>query len=287
VRSIRWGVAFRFSQDAVQGTDLLSLSEPNSTGEQLGLQVAFVHDDTRSPRLNIRHGLRARFWAEYFVDGVATSTAQQPGDGLQVPDNGWSFGTVGFDVRRYFPLVGPSILALRTAADWSIGQKRLLHMLGGTDNSLSINGNANTPVDPDIPFAYQARISPLRGFQNNVRNGSHVAVANAEIRLPIFFNSTGKTDFLKHLQAIGFADVGAAWTGLHPYTDDNSFNFVTVEANPITVTVSNNREPILYDLGFGLRSRVLGYWLAADWAYGVDDGITLPRRFTLSLNFDF
>jgi len=32
---------------------------------------------------------------------------------------------------------------------------------------------------------------------------------------------------------------------------------------------------------------VLGYWLAADWAYGVDDGITLPRRFTLSLNFDF
>ena len=60
-----------------------------------------------------------------------------------------------------------------------------------------------------------------------------------------------------------------------------------VEANPITVTVNNNREPILYDLGFGLRSRFLGYWLAADWAYGVDDGITLPRRFTLSLNFDF
>ena len=53
------------------------------------------------------------------------------------------------------------------------------------------------------------------------------------------------------------------------------------------MTVNNNREPVLYDLGFGLRSRFLGYWLAADWAYGVDDGITLPRRFTLSLNFDF
>ena len=86
---------------------------------------------------------------------------------------------------------------------------------------------------------------------------------------------------------MAFADVGAAWTGLHPYTDDNTFNFVTVEANPITVEVNNNREPILYDLGFGLRSRFLGYWLAADWAFGVDDGITLPRRFTLSLNFDF
>ena len=173
------------------------------------------------------------------------------------------------------------------AGDWSIGQKKLLHMLGGTDNSLSLAGNANTAVDPDIPFAYQARITPLRGFQNNVRNGANVAVANAELRLPVFFNSAGKSDFLKHLQAVAFADVGAAWTGLHPYTDDNSFNFVTVNANPITVTVNNNREPILYDLGFGVRSRFLGYWLAADWAYGVDDGITLPRRFTLSLNFDF
>lgn len=287
VRSLRWGVAARFNRDVIQGTDLFSLTADNNTGEQLGLQVALVHDDTRSPRLNIHHGFRARLWAEYFIDGVGTSTASDPSNGVSTPDNGWSFGTVGFDARRYVPLVGPSILALRMAGDWSIGQKKLLHMLGGTDNSLSLAGNANTPVDPDIPYAYQARITPLRGFQNNVRNGSNVAVANAEIRLPFFFNSAGKSDFFKHLQAVAFADVGAAWTGLHPYSDDNVFNFVTVESNPITVTVNNNREPVLYDLGFGLRSRFLGYWLAADWAYGVDDGITLPRRFTLSLNFDF
>lgn len=287
VRSLRWGVAARFNRDVVQGTDLFSLTADNGTGEQLGMQVAFVHDDTRSPRLNIHHGLRARIWAEYFVDGVVTATAGDLDGGLASPENGWSFGTVGFDARRYIPLVGPSILALRMAGDWSLGQKKLLHMLGGTDNSLSIAGNANTPVDPDIPFAYQARITPLRGFQNNVRNGANVAVANAEIRLPFFFNSAGKSDFLKHLQMIAFADVGSAWSGLHPYSDDNTFNFVTVESNPITVTVNNNREPILYDLGFGVRSRFLGYWLAADWAYGVDDGITLPRRFTLSLNFDF
>jgi len=287
VRSLRWGLAFRFNQDVIQGTDLFSLLAENQTGEQIGLQVAWVHDDTRSPRLNIRHGFRARIWAEYFIDGVGSATAEDPSPGIASPDQGWSFGTMGFDARRYFPLVGPSILALRMAGDWSIGQKKLLHMLGGTDNSLSLAGNANTPVDPDIPFTYQARITPLRGFQNNVRNGANVAVANAEIRLPVFFNGAGRTDFFKHLQAVAFADVGAAWTGLHPYTDDNTFNFVSVSANPITVTVSNNREPVLYNLGYGLRSRFLGYWVAADWAYGVDDDITLPRRFTLSLNFDF
>ena len=285
VRSLRWGAAFRFNHDVVQGTDLFSATTPNGTGEQLGLQVAYVHDDTRSPRLNIRHGLRARVWAEMFVDGVVTASAA--GGELTGPEQGWTFGTVGFDARRYVPLVGPSILALRLAGDWSIGQRKLLHMLGGTDNSLSLQGNANTPVDPDVPFAYQARIAPLRGFQSNVRNGANVALANAEVRVPVFFSGAGRGDFLKHLQAVAFADVGAAWTGPHPYADENAFNFVTVQSNPITVTVSNNREPVLYDLGFGLRSRLLGYWVAADWAYGVDDGITLPRRFTLSLNFDF
>jgi len=287
VRSLRWNVSLRLDRDVVQGTDMFALMSDDAFGEQLGFQVAFVHDDTRSPRLNIRHGLRARFWVEWFVDGVGAQTASNPGGGLASPPSGWSFGTAGFDARRYIPLVGPSILALRLAGDWSIGQKKLLHLLGGTDNSLSIAPNAGTSVDPDIPYAYQARITPLRGFASNVRNGSNVAVANAELRVPVFFNGTGKSEFLKNLQVLGFADVGAAWSGLHPYSDDNAFNTITVEANPITVTVSNNREPILYDLGFGLRSRLFGYWVAADWAYGVDDQTILPRRFTLSLNFDF
>ena len=46
VRSFRWGVAARFNRDVVQGTDLFSLTANNSTGEQLGIQAAWVHDDT-------------------------------------------------------------------------------------------------------------------------------------------------------------------------------------------------------------------------------------------------
>ena len=40
VRSLRWGLAARFNRDVIQGTDLFSLTADNSTGEQLGLQVA-------------------------------------------------------------------------------------------------------------------------------------------------------------------------------------------------------------------------------------------------------
>jgi hypothetical protein len=60
-----------------------------------------------------------------------------------------------------------------------------------------------------------------------------------------------------------------------------------VNAGSITVTINNNREPIVYSYGFGLRSRVLGYFVRLDWAWGVDDQQALPRVTHLSLNLDF
>ena len=194
-------------------TDLFSATTPNGTGEQLGLQVAYVHDDTRSPRLNIRHGLRARVWAEMFVDGVATASAA--GGELSGPEQGWTFGTFGFDARRYVPLVGPSILALRLAGDWSLGQRKLLHMLGGTDHSLSLQGTANTR-STRMPFAYQARIAPLRGFQSNVRNGANVALANAEVRVPVFFSGAGRATSSSICKPWPLQTSVPAWTGLTP-----------------------------------------------------------------------
>ena len=92
---------------------------------------------------------------------------------------------------------------------------------------------------------------------------------------------------MQHLQCIGFADIGSAWNGLHPYDESNTFNQVTVTQNPITVTIDNNREPIIWGTGFGVRSRLLGYWVRADWCWGVDDGRWQKRIFALSLHLDF
>jgi isocitrate dehydrogenase len=51
--------------------------------------------------------------------------------------------------------------------------------------------------------------------------------------------------------------------------------------------VTKKVEPIVGGYGFGLRSRLLGYFLRADWAWGVDDGEVKPRIFYLSLALDF
>ena len=176
------------------------------------------------------------------------------------------------------------------AGSFSIGEDRLLHLLGGTDNVLLNFGSVTSDIDPEVNYAYQARMTPLRGFSNNARNGSNAFVMNAELRVPIWstlFQIPASNDFLRNLQLVTFADVGSAWNGLHPYSDENGFNTTVIEQNPITVTVDNNHEPIVYDWGIGIRSRVLGYWVCADLAWGVDNKTIQPARFSLSLNFDF
>lgn len=273
VTSIRTGIGVRLDRAVIQGTEMFTLTAPNRWTDQIGFNISFVHDDTRNPALNIREGLRAKVWAEYYLDGFNAS-----------------FGTIGFDVRKYFKIYANTIFAVRVAGDWSIGELKLLHLLGGMDNSLSLSNNYGTPIDPSQSYAYQASITPMRGFANNVRNGSNAAIINAELRVPVWstlFAEPAKTDFIRNLQIIGFADIGSAWTGTHPYSEENTFNSTTIENNPITVIIENNREPIIYDFGYGVRSRVMGYWVAADWGWGIDDGRILPRKFTLSLNFDF
>jgi outer membrane protein assembly factor BamA len=148
----------------------------------------------------------------------------------------------------------------------------------------------STPISNDIPYRFQSFIGPMRGFYLNARNGNSALIANAEVRWPLFryfIRKPIKSDFVENFQMVTFFDAGTAWTGANPYSDDNLFNQTVAVKNPVTVTISNNREPIVYGYGFGLRSRVLGYFVRADWAWGVDDGRILDRVFYLSLNMDF
>ena len=44
---------------------------------------------------------------------------------------------------------------------------------------------------------------------------------------------------------------------------------------------------IVVGYGFGLRARVLGYFLRTDWAWGIDDKQVGPRIFYFSIGLDF
>src|SRR5690606_19749089 len=80
-----------------------------------------------------------------------------------------------------------------------------------------------------------------------------------------------KSDLLRHFQIIGFGDVGSAWTGPHPFHPDNYFNTQEISDVPILISVENLREPIIGGFGFGLRSKIWGYFVRFDLAWGVED----------------
>jgi len=130
----------------------------------------------------------------------------------------------------------------------------------------------------------------MRGFEQNVRNGNNFALINAELRLPVFsyfINRPIQSDFLRNFQVIGFGDVGTAWMGTSPFEENNPSNNEEFTTGPITVTYENINDPIVGGLGFGLRTTLLGYFVRADWGWGVENGLIADKPlFMLSLSLD-
>jgi hypothetical protein len=276
VSSVRIRGDFRLDQGVRQSNDLISLEAENITETNLALKIEYVFDNTIVQGLNLFNGTRAKAWVERY---------QQPNIDIRTDIN-----IVGFDVRHYERIHRNFIAAFRMAGTSSFGAQKVINYFGGVDNWLFQRVDNATPINPDEPYRFQSFVGPVRGFWVNARNGNSAVVANAELRLPVFkyfAKNPIKSDFVENFQLVTFLDAGSAWTGWNPYSDKNLFNRTNVVQNPVTVSITNNREPLVYGYGFGLHSRLLGYFVRADWAWGVDDGRVLDRVFYLSLNMDF
>jgi len=275
--SLRLTASARNDRFIALSVDPPSLASPNYNEYNVGLKIEYVFDNTISRGLNLYNGTRYKFWIERY---------QQP----DRYDEKTDFNVAGFDFRHYERIHRELIAAFRFAGATSFGTYKLVHYLGGVDNWLFQRIDNSMPIATDQNYSFQSFSAPVRGFYVNSRNGNSFGVANSELRWPVFkylLKKPIKSDFVENFQLIGFFDVGASWTGNDPYSEQNTFNQNTITINPVTVSVDNNREPLIYGYGFGLRSRLLGYFVRADWAWGIDDGQVLDRVFYLSLNLDF
>ena len=96
-----------------------------------------------------------------------------------------------------------------------------------------------------------------------------------------------RSDFINSFQIIGFGDLGTAWNGSSPWSDENVFNNKTIESGNLEIIINRQTNPIIGGYGIGLRSRIFGYFVRADWAWGVQNGVSLPSVFYFSLSTDF
>jgi hypothetical protein len=150
--------------------------------------------------------------------------------------------------------------------------------------------DTSIPVSPTQNYGFQALATNMRGFTQNVRNGNNFALINSEIRWPFIRYFAGhplRSNFLNSLQVVGFGDIGTAWTGSSPWSGENAYDTEVFKNGPVTVTLDSNRKPIVAGFGAGLRAQLMGYFIRADWAWGIEDGYILPRIFYLSFSLDF
>jgi WD40-like Beta Propeller Repeat len=272
--SLRGSIMYRHDRMVIQSTDNISLSRGNANDQTVGAKLEYVYDSSIPRGLNLYTGWKAKVFAEYYKQPDGPKTDMQ---------------VMGLDVRHSLRLHRELVLVTRLAGSTALGSRKVLFALGGVDNWLFPQVDQSTPIDYGQNYFYQSLAVPMRGFFYNARNGNSFGVANTELRVPIFrylLNKPIRSDFVQNFQITAFGDVGSAWTGPHPYSDENSFNNQVIDTNPFLITIKNQREPIVYSYGFGLRTRLLGYFVRADWAWGVDDERRLPQVFHLSLNLD-
>jgi hypothetical protein len=272
--SVRASVMARNDRYVLQSIDPLSLRARNFSDNLVGAKLEYVYDSSLPRGLNLWTGWKLKVFAEYY---------QQPDEGRS------DMQVVGLDLRHSLKVHRDLIWVTRFAGSMSMGSRKILHFLGGVDNWLWAKVDPTIPIDFSQNYFYQTMGVPMRGFFYNARNGTSFGVLNTEFRVPIIRYLASRpirSDFFNHLQIAAFGDLGAAWTGTDPYSQENSFNQVTIVRNPLTITLNSQREPIVAGYGFGLRTRLLGYFVRADWAWGVDDGVVLPRVFYFSLSLD-
>ncbi|MFI5220294.1 MAG: hypothetical protein ACHQNT_12490 [Bacteroidia bacterium] len=275
--SLRGTISYRNDRTVVKSTDVFALQIPNFFEHWASAKVEYVFDNTIKKGLNLYNGMRYKIFAEGF---------------RQVDRSKTFMGVVGVDFRHYLKIHRQIVWANRFAASSSFGDLKLIYYLGSQDNVIVPTDNFNYGIDLDTSqnYAFQTLATPMRGFIQNIRNGNSFAIVNSELRIPIFqylIRRPIRSDFIRNFLIVTFADFGTAWTGRDPYSKDNGLNIETIPGKPITVVLRKQIEPIVEGYGFGIRSRIFGYYLKADWAWGYEDGKINDSIFYLTLGLDF
>ncbi len=279
VDAVKATISARYDRITILSQDRSTLEAPGENDYWANLKLEYIFDNAFILGTNLYDGIRFKAWGEYL---------QQIGG----PKS--DIFVVGADFRHYLKIHRNLIWANRAAVSTSFGGAKLIYYLGGVDNWWNFSDTPtfdnSTPINRDMNYQFQANATNMRGFSQNARNGTTFVAVNSELRWPLFSYFSRhqlRSKMLRDFQLIGFFDVGSAWNGISPSDASNKYNYETIERGDLSIVIHKRRAPVIWGYGFGMRTTLFGYFIRADWAWGVDDGIILPRVFYLSLSLDF
>lgn len=276
IMSLRSELFVRQDQTTIKGVNVPTLLIQNQTAQWYGGKLEAVFDNAVPKGINLFNGTRFKVFYEHYRSSSSDIR----------------LNAVGVDFRHYQKLHRQLIFATRVTYNTSFGDAKVRYMLGGVDNWLFARQESSGSGPSSVVYGFQALATNMRGFGQNIRTGNSFAVSNNEIRWPIFsylFNRPIRNAFIANFQLVPFFDVGTAWVGPDPYSEENTYNQITVRENQyIEATVINVRDPIVAGYGGGVRSTLLGYFMRFDVAWGIQDAEVAKKpvyAFSLSLDF--
>ena len=197
-----------------------------------------------------------------------------PEDGLAAGITGETFrpafgsdgsgDAVTADVRAYLPLgIRHAVFAARAAGAVSRGDAgtRRLFLLGGDNGNLALGRFGDDTINL------------LRGFDDDVFAGTHVALVNLEARVPLGWPERGWGTwpaFLRAVHGTAFADIGNAWTSGAAWSDRKTSLGAELAADVV--------------VGFGLP---LTWSVGAAWGHDGAGQVPDQQRFYVRLGSSF
>lgn len=250
-----------------------------------GFNSEFVYDNTIVKGFNLYNGTMARVQYQHMFG---------------IDDSEMGFGKFSAEAKNYFPISRDFILATRGYFGSFLGPNEPSFILGGMDNWIinktdDVGGRGPLRTEPSLDnrnLLFHEFVTPMRGFNYNAYNGRNVLLFNAELRFPLikyFYRGPISSNFFRNLQAIGFYDIGSAWSGTPPFARNNSINTeeLNPDGSPFRAVIQNYKNPWLSSFGFGVRTVLLGYYFKFDVAYPIVDYEVRDTRFFLTFGYDF
>jgi len=270
----------------VKSADFESLNLLNMPAQRLILELAYVFDNTSSKGINLWSGMRYKVFAAFsnrFDVRIEKPTLFRLSTGRML--------MAGFDFRYYMEVGKYSTMAFRGVGQTSTGSEKNIYFLGGVENSFFEKNSDAYPVPADETFAFMTQVGNMRGFDRNARNGSSFLLVNVEYRLPVFrvlAENHLRHSFFRDMQFTCFFDMGTAWYGLTPFSPENSANSLIYEVPPaILFRIKQYNDPLIGAVGLGFRTKILGYFIKLDYAWGIENLKFRAPKLHFSIGQDF
>lgn len=282
--AFRVSVSPFYAHTKYQNVSLMPVSD--FTTSYLGYKVEVVIDNSSETGINMSRGTKIKFGVKEYK-GI---NAQHK-----------NFGNFFVDLRNYFPIYKELVLATRFSFGKFFGRAPKNFLLGGMDNwFITSDRTAQGPLedqgldgalDNNDDLLFTEFATALRGFPLNQAFGENFGLLNIELRFPIFQVISNKpiaSSFFRNMQLAGFTDIGSAWTGRSPLSNENSFNTETIDATGFLIKTRNYTNPYLVGYGFGFRSTMFGYYVKFDVGWGIENYQTAEDPiYYFTLGYDF